>query len=113
MRTEIYHGSYLLKGKKDIKERMRKELVLWLLSDSEYSEKNKDVVVRPYKTESNRVIMDVSQTLLYNLLHCEWNGVWYCYNDRWNKITFYAEDSSDRGGLDERMKLLKKLYAKE
>ena len=109
----IYHDSYLFRGKEDIRERMRRELVLWLLSDQEYSEKNRDVIMRSMDEESKKVIVDISKNLVDNLLQSEGNESWYCYNTRWNKISFYTKGSPDSEKLEERIELLKKLYKKE
>lgn len=72
LKTTIYHDSYLFKSKKDLKEWMKKELIIWLLSNNE-PEGQPEVIVRPYWKESQNVIIEISNSLIENLMNSEWN----------------------------------------
>ena len=111
--TTIYHDSYSFRTKEDIQERMKKQLVLWLLSEEERSEENTEVVVRPHKHKSEKIMIDISENLLDELMQSESDKYSYCYSNRWNKMIFYINESENKQALNERIKFQKNLHAKK
>ena len=105
--STIYHNSYLFKSKEDLQERMKKELILWLLSDN-----NSEIIVEPYEKGSKQVIIRISKNLLENLINSEWDNYEICYNSRWNKMNFYINDSSEKKELNQKIDSLKEKYSK-
>ena len=70
-RTTMYYSSSQRKSLEDIQQRMRKNLIIWLLSDEERRKNMTDALVKSYKRESEEVIMNISNRLLENLLEFE------------------------------------------
>lgn len=103
-RTTMYYSSSQRKSLEDIQQRMRKNLIIWLLSDEERRKNMTDALVKSYKRESEEVIMNISNRLLENLLEFEWwyplDEYEYRYNMRWDKMYFYMNDSYNRQWLN-------------
>lgn len=103
-RTTMYYSSSQRKSLEDIQQRMRKNLIIWLLSDEERRKNMTDALVKNYKRESEEVIMNISNRLLENLLEFEWwyplDEYEYRYNMRWDKMYFYMNDSYNRQWLN-------------
>ena len=112
LKTTIYHDSYLFKSKKDLKEWMKKELIIWLLSNNE-PEGQPEVIVRPYWKESQNVIIEISNSLIENLMNSEWNDYEYCFNSRGNKMNFYTDNNPKRKEINQRINLLNKRHSEK
>ena len=110
IKTTIYHDSYLFKSKNDLKEWMKKELIIWLLWNNE-SEEQSEVIVKPYWKESQNVIIEISNSLIENLMNCKLNDYEYCFNSRGNKMNFYVNDSWKKEDLNERLNKLNKKFS--
>ena len=81
----------------EIQEWMRKELIIWLLSDDDRKKEMTEACVKWIRKDSEVVRMNISNKLLENLLAFEWGGFSdsydYRYNMRGDKILFYVLDN--------------------
>lgn len=111
--STIYHDSYYLKNKDDIQERMKKELIIWLLSSNEDQANQQEVIVTPYTKESKKVTIKISNNLLENLLKSEWDIYEYCYNSRGNKMDFFINESPKKDDLNEEITSLEERHLKK
>ena len=92
---EIKRTLYLSSHSIDsIQEWMRKELIIWLLSDKERNKEMTEALVKGNQKDSEKVSINISKRLLENLLAFEGNSFSdsydYRYNMRWDKILFYV-----------------------
>lgn len=108
----IFHNSYLFKTKEDLQERMKKELIIWLTHD-DIKEGWEEVIIEPYWNTSNKVIINISNNLLENLINYEWDCYEYCLNSRGNKMNFYVNNSTDKKELNNKIEELKIKYSKK
>ena len=80
----------------DVQEWMRKELIIWLLSDEDRANEMTDALVKWNNKPSEKVSLKIARNLLENLLGFEWGSFSdsydYRYNMRWDKILFYVLD---------------------
>lgn len=111
IKSTIYHNSYLFKTKEDLQERMKKELIIWLLWNNDWKE-NSEIKVEPYEKESSKVIIRISNNLLENLINSEWNSYEYCFNSRGNKMIFYINSSTEKEELKNEIEELNKKHSK-
>ena len=111
IKSTIYHNSYLFKTKEDLQERMKKELIIWLLWNNDWKE-NSEIKVEPYEKESSKVIIRISNNLLENLINYEWNSYEYCFNSRGNKMIFYINSSTEKEELKNEIEELNKKHSK-
>ena len=88
----------------NIQERMKKALVLGLLSDKDRVEKMTNALVKNHTKDSKDVTIKISKDLIQTLLEFKWDSFWsgyeYRYNFRWDKMIFYVNDSFDKQCLE-------------
>lgn len=111
-KTIMYQNSWSLNSLEDIQYRMKKSLILWLLSDEERRKNMTDALVKNHTKESNEVIINISKSLLDTLLEFEW---WltlneYRYNMRWDKMYFYVNDSYYKQCLNDNIEFFNNLF---
>lgn len=113
-KTIMYHSSWSRNSLEDIQERMKKSLILWLLSDEERRKNMTDALVKGYTKESNEITINISKRLLDTLLEFEWwltlNEYEYRYNMRWDKMYFYVNDSYDKQCLNDNIEFFNNLF---
>ena len=101
----------------NIQERMRKTLILGLLSNKDRREKMTNALVMDHTKESKRVTINISKELIQNLLEFKWNCFWigyeYRYNMRWDKMIFYVKDSFDKQCLRDNIDFCNQLFDKK
>ena len=108
IKTTIYHNSYLFKTKEDLKDWMKKELIIWLLWND--SDNQSEILIEEDWQESKEIIIKISESLLENLINTEWDSYEYCYNTRGNKIDFYINESSKKNELNNEIEKIKRKY---
>lgn len=100
----------------NIQERMRKTLILGLLSDKDRREKMTNALVTHHTKESKRVTINISKELIQALSEFKWNhffsGYEYRYNIGWDKMIFYVEDSFDKECLRDNIDFYNQLFDK-
>lgn len=106
----ISHGELI----KNIQERMRKTLILWLLSNENRRKEMTNAVVKNHSKDSKEVIINISNELIENLLEFKWSAFWnsydYRYNIGWDKMMFYKDNSFDKECLQSDINFYNQLF---
>ena len=98
----------------NLQERMRKTLILWLLSEEHRREKMTNALIINHKKDSEKVTINISKELIESLSKFKWNCFWsgyeYRYNIRWDKMIFYINDSFDKRCLQDNIDFYNQLF---
>ena len=98
----------------DIQERMRKDLVLWLLSEKDRRYRMTNALVINHARDSKRVTINLAKELIETLSEFKWDsfasGYEYRYNLAWDKMIFYVYDSFDKTCVESNIDFYNKLF---
>ena len=108
------HGNSI----ESIQEWMKKNLILWLLSNQDRLKSKTNADIKNHFRDSKEVTINISNELIENLLKFKWtvfwNGYEYRYNKRtWDKMIFYVNDSFEKECLQNDIDFYNQLFDKK